>query len=152
MNQNPVPRRQRANFRFKSVGFDPLQKPEIPYPTMKAQITGLSNNDLGDLMSQYGVWREYTEDLLLHAIREYTSLAESLNLERQMLLITVNGRNRDERLAKIDTQPEIIELAHAVLESEMYKEMLSAKLASIENSIAVISREITRRGNENNYR
>lgn len=113
---------------------------------MKPQITGITDNDLGDLMSAYASWKEYTEDLLLYAVQEATSAAEDLEYARKKMLLTTSGKNRDERNARIDTEDRIHELDRKWLEADMYREMLSSKLESINGAISVISREITRRG------
>lgn len=140
-------RTERAQNRYATYGFGRLNRPDIPYPTMDPNISGLTSRDLGNFMAQYAAWREYTEDLLLHAIREYTSLNERLSQKRDRLLIVTSGKNREERLARINQDPDVEADMQLTLEAEMLKDMLAAKLTSIEGSISVISREISRRGN-----
>jgi hypothetical protein len=131
--------------KFTLKGFDPLSAPEIPIPTFPASIASKTLDDLGDIMSFYAVWREYTEDLHLRAVADYTRQKEAYDFEWQKIFLSVNGRNNTEREAKIAANPEIIVLRALLIEAEMYKEMLSAKLLSFNNAIAVISREISRR-------
>jgi hypothetical protein len=131
--------------KFTLKGFNPLSAPEIPIPTFPANIASKSLDDLGDIMSFYAVWREYTEDLHLRAVAEYSQQKEKYDYEWQKLFLSVNGRNNTEREAKIAMNPEIIVERAYLIEAEMYKEMLSAKLLSFNNAIAVVSREISRR-------
>lgn len=140
-------RTERAGYKYRRAGFPAPQKPAIPYPRMEPNLTGISSLDLGNLMSTYAAWKEYTEDLLLHALHKSTQAYEALEYAKAKLLVLTEGKNQREREAKIETNPNIHELKQVYLEADMYREMLSSKLTSIEGSVSVISREITRRGN-----
>lgn len=131
--------------RFSHLGFIERAKPDFPLPALPRAISLITPNKLGDTMSQYGAWREYTEDLLNHSMYTFNKKREELDIARKRKFLLVNGKNKDERTAKIDTDPEIQALATDVLEYEMFYEMLSTKLTSIEKSIALISREYSRR-------
>lgn len=136
----------RPTQRFR-IKFSPIQEPTIPFPRFPNNIASLTIEGLGELMSQYQVWREYTEDLLLDATATYTRMEAEHSFERKKYYLSTGKADgsKEDRYALCDVQPHIQELAAKLLESQLYQELLSAKLDSITNSLSVISREISRR-------
>ena len=130
------------------------ENPESTVPKMHLNITELKNTELGNFMSRYSAWREYTESLLTVAMAEFT-LAEE-KYRKEFTLKKFSGEydsykgkklSLKDKDAFIDTDEEIIRFREKMIECEVYKDMLSSKLESFSNAIATISREITRRQN-----
>jgi hypothetical protein len=131
--------------RYKSLGFDKKNKPVIEFPKFPLRLSAISLNALGDLLGEYTVWREYTEDLLVVALCEFNEQASIHDLEYAKVFLTISGKNRDERESRVLTDNKIVDSTDSRLRAEMYFNLLTTKLSSIEKSIATLSREISRR-------
>lgn len=138
-----------AESRFRSHGFRPLSKPEKP-PRMAEDISKLSSPALGDLLSRYAAWREYTESLVSFAVAEYTRLSENYDFEYSKAWLTLPKSDTIKaREYSLTSDNKLHKMRMELLEAEMYKDMLSDKVNSYTNVITTVSREITRREGDN---
>lgn len=133
--------------RYKSKGFTDPRKPEFDLPYMVENISTLNPGDLGNLSSKYRVWGEYTEELIMEAIVTVNSLNDEYDQAFLKAKLISEERSKDLREADASTQPEIKKINSKLQEEETYLLLLEKRLSSIEKSIAIISREITRRSN-----
>jgi hypothetical protein len=134
-----------VNQRFLKAGFLPNTRPQTELPKLY-RFADLPSKELSDLLSIYAAWREYTDDLLLRAAVDFTTYNEEYDdIFSQNLLLT-SGKNKDERHGKVHQIESVREAHQKMLEASMYHDMVSSKQESLSNSISVISREISRRG------
>jgi hypothetical protein len=134
---------------YRDLGFKPLNKPEGEIPRLPTQISSTTSNKLGDLQIIYAAWREYAEDLHAEALTKYTSTKSEYDY---LVAITANGldaRTVKDKANKVLENPRVQKLRSRLLEAELMVNLLSAKLESYSNALAVLSRELTRRGNIN---
>jgi len=134
--------------KYLKLGFTFLNRPEIDMPRMPEEMTNLSANELGNYMSTYSAWREYTEDLLMSANLEVIAFEEEYRLQLKKDWITTakrSGQTVKDKEKEIDVSEDIVYLRDKFVDAEMYRDMLASKFESINNAITVLSREITRR-------
>lgn len=131
--------------KFKNI-FPVVKKPVAGQPLMPAKLSAVASEDLGDLMAQYSVWREYCEDLHLVAVAELMQSKETYEMKRAQLMIMANGATVADKKASVDGSEEIKPLAIDYTDKDIYATMLGAKLESYTNTLQVLSRELTRRG------
>lgn len=130
--------------RFNAGGYTPVAKPDKE-PLMPRQLSTITSDVLGDLMSSYSAWREYTEDKVLRQLSEVTRLRTSYDFNYSKELIVADGGTDKQRKANVDTLNHIHTEFVEYLEANTLFEMLSSKLESYTNSLTIISREISRR-------
>lgn len=133
--------------------FPAIESPEERAPKMPLRMSDLTPAELGNYMSEYSAWREFTEDLLIEADSNYIELQEKYdNLLKQELLLAYSGnqyKTKEEKKWSVETKEEFVNLREEVLQAELYKDMLGNKFESLTNAINTLSREITRRSNVN---
>lgn len=130
--------------KFREVFPLPVRPGEVV--RMPRSLAKLSSEKLSDLMNRYTHWREYTEDLLIDTYAECASTKYEYDTAYFMKYKTSQGKNKEERDAIVHTDPEVMEKQQAMLRANLYYDMLTSKLQGLRDSIAIISREITRRG------
>lgn len=131
--------------KFRKV-FDNLTAPKGGLPTMPTKITGSSLDELGDMMSRYSAWREFTEDLHMESCAVYSQVKSEYDLVCDRALLNSAGHTVTERKAEAKSGNSVAPLAKKVLEAEIYMNLLAGKLSSFNNVLSVLSRELTRRG------
>jgi len=115
-------------------------------PTMPHEMSNLNSNDLGNYMSRYAAWREFTEDVLTQADMEYIEAKERYDYEYKKLWLTLpREKTVKDSERRLDIHEDIVSLRESLTEAEMFKNMVGTKYESINNAITVLSREITRR-------
>jgi hypothetical protein len=139
---NETPSRHFRKF-FKQVN-KPEEEPKLP-----KEISKLSAEKLSDLLNHYSAWREFAEDLQVEALVDYTQKLESYNFsyDKTFLIESKNSKSVKEADAKVSTSLQIRNLYLDLQSAELYNTLMSKKVESLSNVIAIISREITRRGN-----
>lgn len=143
--KDSIPAEQSPLARFRKI-FEELPQPKGGLPSMPTRIADLASDELGNLMSRYSAWREYTEDRHLEACAAYAQLKSEYDLEcdKEMLKSsedTAKGRYAEARTSKVVTA-----LYNKLTEAEIYMNLFSQRLESFSNTISTISRELTRRG------
>lgn len=130
---------------FRSV-FTAVEPPKGGLPTMPTRISELPSDALGDMMCRYSAWREYTEDRHLEACAVYAQVKSEYDNAEDRCLLNATGDTVTERKASARSNPEVQRLAKELTEAEIYQSLLSQKLTSFGNVLAILSRELTRRG------
>lgn len=137
--------------RFRARGFEEETHPDCAAPSMPSNITSMTITSLGALMSKYSAWREYTESLHSESVYQYVSKKSVYDYEYavKMRSLQVGAKTTlAEKKLMVESDKELNDLYQELLEAEMYKDLLAAKVESYNNCLVVISREITRRGQE----
>lgn len=129
--------------------FKQLSKPEEP-AKLPGKISIINSEKLSDLQNMYAAWREFTEDLIIDALAESTSMRHNYEYEFDIALLKMipNCKTKVEAESKTRVDAKIRKLSLSLSESELYYKLLCDKLESYNNVLATISREITRRSNK----
>lgn len=131
--------------RFREV-FTELKAPKGGLPTMPTKIASLPSDELGDMLSRYTAWREFTEDRHMEACAVYAQCRSEYDLECNKQLVSTKGGSVTERKASAKADPKVEKLYKDMVEAEMFRDLLAGKLDSFSNVLAMLSRELTRRG------
>ena len=131
--------------RFRRV-FVEINTPKGGLPTMPTKIADVASDELGDMIARYTAWREFTEDRHAEACATYAQCKSEYDLEVDKAVLRVEGQSVTERKAKANSDPQVEILYKRVSESNIYRELLANKLDSFSNVLAMLSRELTRRG------
>lgn len=139
--------------RFERLGFKELKPPsEDAVPKMPKKITVKNNKELGDLMSEYAAWREYAEDKHQRELATYTVMNEEYDTLFDVEIIKQVKGSVTEKKASVRVIPEVKKLRLELLEQETLVDLLASKVDSLNNCVSLLSREITRRGQQLNPR
>jgi hypothetical protein len=142
----PTLKSKESNFaekRFRKY-FTKLSKPDEE-AILPKKLSSLPSDKLSDIQTRYTAWREFTEDLLVEALAEYTRLKEEYEYAFNKKLLVTNAKSLREKEAIVRTDLNIRKLFLSLQEAELYYNLLSSKIESYNNCLTVISREITRR-------
>ena len=131
--------------RFRKV-FDEIEVPKGGLPTMPRQISSEPSDSLGDLISKYSTWREFTEDRHIEACAVVAQIKSEHDLEHDRVLVSAQEGTITEKKARASINGEVIIKAKKLLEAEIYRDLLAGKLESFTNVLTMLSRELTRRG------
>jgi len=133
--------------RFREAGFSDRELPTDEQPKLPTKISRTSNKELGDLMTQYGAWREYTEHRLTQVAaqasiyKEEYQYAWDVAYQRSASRGTETAKKRE-----LGADQALNAQRMKLLDEEVLRDMLSARAETYTEAIAVLSREITRRG------
>lgn len=140
----------------KEVIRDPLQKfrkiftevsaPKGGLPTMPTKISEKASDDLGDMIARYTAWREFTEDRHMDACAVFAQVKSEYDLACDKKMLSSTANTVTERKASAKADPKVEQLYKDLNEAEMYRDLLAGKLESFSNVLAMLSRELTRRG------
>jgi len=135
---------QRYRKNFKQIA-KPISDAKLP-----EKISHISTAQLSDLQNHYSQWREFTEDLLVEALAEFTSTKVKYDYEYDTTVIRLIPRckTKTEAETKARLEADIRKLFLSLSEAELYYELLTKKFESYNNALATISREITSRSNK----
>lgn len=131
--------------RFREV-FAEITPPKGGLPTMPTKIADLASDELGDMIARYSSWREYTEDRHLEACAVYAQCKSEYDLLTDKEMLKSGATTVTERKASTKNNPQIVKLYSDLNEASIYVNLLSNKLDSFSNVLAMLSRELTRRG------
>lgn len=136
-------------FREFREKFAKVSKPEKDAPTIGKSLFTLSAQQLSDLQTNYTAWREYTEDLLTESLTELMIAKEdySYHYDIELLKLAENLKVKTKE-ALLNTSEVLREKTVYLQQVELYHELLGKKFESYTNCLTVISREITRRGQD----
>lgn len=145
----PIKKEERKDLqpieRFRKV-FVEVTAPKGGLPTMPTKISTMASDELGDMIARYTSWREFTEDRHAEACATYAQCKSEYDLEVDKAVLSAEGQSVTERKAMANSQPQVAELSRRVTEANIYRELLANKLDSFSNVLAMLSRELTRRG------
>jgi hypothetical protein len=130
--------------RYRVKGFSSIGKPAEDPPSIDGSLADYEMDSLAELITKYSNWREYAEELANEQmVTFYTKKAEYEHKEA-VFSLTLDGKPTDKKLAVMANE-ELNHLRVKLLEEELYYTMLTKKVESFSNTLAVLSREITRR-------
>lgn len=137
---------RRAQRKLIDAGFTEIGMPETGIPKAPTNVTALDGEKLGDVISLFSVWREYTEDLLARRQMELSLLQHEYDFEFNLMwLATTKTGTLEDKKKTIATDQKIHTLNTALLQAQMFVDALIAKVESYSNILAMLSREISRR-------
>lgn len=133
---------------FRSV-FTEIKAPTGGLPTMPTKIAETSSNELGNMIARYSAWREYTEDRHMEACAVYAQCRSEYDLACDKAMLLSEKLTVTERKVSAKTSPEVEILGKKLQEAEILRDLFAGKLDSFSNVLAMLSRELTRRGVSN---
>ena len=136
--QNPLEK-------FRRV-FTELTPPKGGLPTMPTKIADMASDELGNMIARYTAWREFTEDRHMEACAVYAQCKSEYDLACDKEVLLSKASTVTERKASAKLNPKVEKLFKQLTEAEMYRDLLANKLDSFSNVLAMLSRELTRRG------
>lgn len=134
--------------RFRSA-FDKMGKPDEPVPTFPKKLSSLTSDQLGDYTAKYAAWREFTEDMHFEALQDKMVLQAQYDFEHAKLMVVAKGDGLNEKKYHTLSNEKLNDLRQKLLDADIYLNMVSNKLDSFNNSLSVLSREVSRRGTFN---
>ena len=138
--QNPLKR-------FREV-FTEIPAPKGGLPTMPTRIADSTSEELGNLMARYAAWREFTEDRHLEACAVYAQVKSEYDFACDKEMLRSTAETLKEKCAEAKTSARMEDLGNKLKDAEIYKDLFAQKLESFSNVLAMLSRELTRRGVE----
>lgn len=131
--------------RFRAI-FTELSAPKGGLPTMPTKVVDLASDELGNMIARYTAWREFTEDRHMEACAVYSQCRSEYDLAVDKEMLSSKESTVTERKASAKSSPKVEKLYKDLTEAEMYRDLLANKLESFSNVLAMLSRELTRRG------
>lgn len=131
--------------KFRRI-FTELTAPKGGLPTMPTKIADTSSDELGNMIARYTAWREFTEDRHMEACAVFAQVKSEYDLASDKEMLSSSAGTVTERKASAKTSPKVERLYKDLCEAEMYRDLLAGKLESFSNVLAMLSRELTRRG------
>ena len=131
--------------KFRAI-FTELSAPKGGLPTMPTKIADTSSDELGNMIARYTAWREFTEDRHMDACAVYAQCKSEYDLAVDKEMLSSVASTVTERKASAKASPRVEKLYKELTEAEMYRDLLANKLESFSNVLAMLSRELTRRG------
>lgn len=132
--------------RFRTA-FKSIPAPEGGIPRLGVAVSKLTSDQLGDMISRYSAWREYCEDMHLIALADFMAAKEVYDMAvAKEVVASGDDVTVTEKKAAAQTSNKVAPLRKDFVHKEMYFKMLASKLESFSNSLAMLSRELTRRG------
>ena len=133
--------------RFRLV-FTNIDAPKGGLPTMPLRMADLASDELGNIMSKYAAWREFTEDRHCEACAVFSQAKSEYDLHVSREMLSCSESTVSEKKARARTSEGSSALLKKLDESEIYMTLLGNKLESFTNVLNILSRELTRRGVE----
>jgi len=131
--------------KFREV-FGEVKTPAGGLPMMSTKISGESSDTLGNMISRYSAWREFTEDRHAEACAVYAQVKSEYDFACDKAMLNAREGTVTEKKAEAKTGNIVAPLAKKVLEASIYMDLLARKLDSFSNVLSMLSRELTRRG------
>lgn len=128
-------------------------RPDFDVPAMPADITILSSEQLAEKFSMITAWADYAASELAAAQISERSAQKRLELAENRLLVERMGSAvKGERItlvkAQISLDPTVQSLSDKYEEAYAYRKLVDMLLSNYERDLALVSREITRRAND----
>lgn len=128
-------------------------KPDTEQAKLPADITLLSSEQLAELFTQLTAWADYiASELAAAQINERSAHRELELTENRLLVERMGSAVKGERItlvkAQISLDPKLVELSGKYEEAYAYRKLVEMLLSNHERDLALVSREITRRAND----
>lgn len=138
--------------RFNDWGFH-FQKPSDDKVQLPNDITSISSEQLGELFTQLTAWTDYIASQKVIAELEERSANKRLRMaEDTMLFKRMGAQVKGERVtavkAEIAVHPDVVELDKDYEDKYAYRKLIEMLLTNHERDLSLVSREITRRSND----
>jgi hypothetical protein len=123
---------------------------------LPADVSELSSDQLAAKFTALTAWADYLASKLTVAIIDERRAQKALDFQENKLLVTRMGSSvRGERVttvkAEISIDETVVSLSQDYENKYAYRKMLEMLFNNHERDISLISREITRRSNENRF-
>lgn len=130
-----------------------FSKPVGDQIQLPADITSLASEELGELFTKLTAWTDYIASQLVYAqIEERSAMKKKDFLENKLLYERMGSQARGERVtaikAEISQNPDLLSLDNDYEEKYAYRKLVEMLLNNHERDLALVSREITRRSND----
>jgi hypothetical protein len=147
-----------ASERLEDLGFRLEEEPERVMPRLPEDLTELGDEDLMQLFTRFVQWQTYAaSQLSLAEIRE-ADLLDALGVEEARATIAAwpDNPGRDDRVsiakAHRDQDPVVVEHRESARLAKAKRKMLATYTDNLERKAALVSRELTRRVNVEDFR
>jgi hypothetical protein len=131
-----------------------FNKPATEQVDLPSDITLVSSEQLGELMTRLTSWTDYINSQLTMAqLEERAALKKKDYTENTLLIKRMGSQVKGERVttvkAEIAVSPDVVLLDNDYEEKYAYRKLVEMLLTNHERDLQLVSREITRRQNEN---
>ena len=133
---------------FREV-FTEVSAPKGGLPMMPTCIADVASDDLGNMIARYTAWREFTEDRHAQACAVYAQCKSDYDLAYSTEFLSLSNMTVTEKKTAVNANQKVADLYKQLTDAEIYKDLLANKLDSFSNVLAMLSRELTRRGVQN---
>ena len=133
---------------FREV-FTEVSVPKGGLPMMPTRIADVASDDLGNMIARYTAWREFTEDRHAQACAVYAQCKSDYDLAYSTEFLSLSNMTVTEKKTAVNANQKVADLYKQLTDAEIYKDLLANKLDSFSNVLAMLSRELTRRGVQN---
>ena len=128
-------------------------RPAHDMAELPADITLLSSEQLAEMFTRITSWADYVASELAQAQIKERAFDNQINFRENTLLVERMGSAaKGERItlvkAEISLDPELRELVQKKEEAYAYRKMVEVLLSNHERDLSLVSREITRRTND----
>lgn len=138
--------------KFNDIGLS-FSKPQLSQVELPSDITVLSSEQLAEKFTALTAWADYiASQLAVAQIEERNALRKMDLLENRLLVSKMGTAARGERItlvkAQIAVDQDVVDLAQEYEEKYAYRKLVEMLLNNHERDLALVSREITRRGSD----
>lgn len=138
--------------KFKDWGLH-FHKPSNEQVVLPADITDVTSEELGELFTKLTAWTDYiASQKVMAELEERAALKKKDFTENTMLIRRMGASVKGERItavkAEISINPELVALENDYEEKYAYRKLVEMLLNNHERDLQLVSREITRRSND----
>jgi hypothetical protein len=129
-------------------------KPNSEQVILPSDITALASENLGELFTRLTSWTDYiASQFTMAQLEERAALKKKEFTENTMLIKRMGAQTKGERItaikAEISIHPDVVSLDDDYEQKYAYRKLVEMLLNNHERDLQLVSREITRRQNEN---
>jgi hypothetical protein len=130
-----------------------FHKPSDEQVRLPGDITQIDSEDLGELFTRLTAWTDYiASQLTMAQLEERAALKKKEYLENTLLVRRMGAQVKGERVtavkAEISVNQDVIDLDNEYEEKYAYRKLVEMLLTNHERDLQLVSREITRRAND----
>jgi hypothetical protein len=130
-----------------------FNKPADSQVQLPNDITDISSENLGELFTRLTAWTDYiSSQLAMAQLEERAALKKKDFAENTMIVTRMGAQIKGERItavkAEISIHPDIVALDNDYEEKYAYRKLVEMLLNNHERDLQLVSREITRRTND----
>jgi hypothetical protein len=128
-------------------------KPSDDQVVLPPDITDISSENLGELFTRLTAWTDYiASQKVMAELEERAALKKKDLVENRLMYTRMGAQVKGERVtavkAEIAVNPDVIELDNDYEEKYAYRKLVEMLLNNHERDLSLVSREITRRSND----